>query len=183
MKSKNFLLMLLALFSATCAFGQNSLPDNLPAPRGKLLIKHNSRYFVGTEKFTRAEVLEFIESYPDVTAQIRRGVKLRRTAMGVGFTGLGLILGGASLLLGELGGSSAMFGDSDNTGMWIGIGAMSIGGLMGFASIGVCIAGRKAQKKAMRLYNEQAGYADLPIRDLCLSLAPTRGGLGLQLNF
>jgi hypothetical protein len=178
MKTKILLSTLFMVFSVGAISGQG------------LTIKGNSRYYTGGERITRAEALTLAAPYPDVAAQIQKGVKLKRVAMGVGFAGLGVALAGAGLFLGEIGGPDPMFGGTGamsgkyETGIVIGIVAMSVGGAMGLSSIGIGIAGVGAQKKAMQLYNTQTDYAALPWREaMYLSLSPTIGGLGLQLTF
>ncbi len=189
MNAKLFVLTLIAVLTAGLVFGQESagIPTNDKQPStDNLQIIGNRKYYINKTQITRTEALALVAPYTDVAAQIQKGVKLRRTAMGVGFAGLGVALVGASLFFGELGSPDPMF--RNEAGFGIGIATMSIGGAMGLSSIGIGIAGRGAQKKAMRLYNGYVSNDSLSdygtSRDaMYLSLTPTPCGLGLQLRF
>lgn len=166
MKTKIFLLTIATLFAAISASGQG------------LQIRNNSRYHIDGERISRDEALARTSHYPDVVRQINKGVAMKRAAIGLGITGP--LLG----FVGMMGTILSVFNDGGHSTFgWVTI--AGLGGAMSWTALGLAVGSGRAQRKAMRLYNEYTGYGyRAPERERTyLSLAPTRGGLGLQLTF
>ncbi len=141
---------------------------------GELSIRDNHRvYTIGNTLLTRRQVVEYMESYPEVLRQIKAGYHMKRAAIAL------KSVGGAITFIGLVGLAVGME-DADYSGL----GVMLVGGAIAGTGIGLGIASKNKQTRAMQLYNEHyADYSATPGREVRLSLAPTSGGLGLQLNF
>ncbi len=175
---KLILPTLIALFTATSLFGQDLIVkrDNEKI-EGELSIRRNGVYKIGDTPLTRAQLLEHVAPYEDLVKQIKAGYRLKRSAIVLGCSGGALIMGGFFCSFYS---AILMYPKGTYTGIWM----MGCGAAIGGVSVGLGVASAKSQKKAMRMYNENyADYSATPGRDVRLSLAPTNGGLGLQLNF
>jgi hypothetical protein len=162
-------LVTLFLFAVSSAYGQN----------GKLTIKNNRRYYVGEVQISRAEALALAAPYADVAKHIKMGVNMKWSAVGLGIAGpVVTYVGLNGIIFSAMGGSPR-----SSINAWKV--TMITGGVMTYAAIGLAIGSGVAQRKAMRLYNDydRLGEYGAEHRSMYLSLAPTIGGLGLQLRF
>lgn len=145
---------------------------------GELRIRKNSRYTIGGTRFSRNQVLKIVAPYDDVVKNIRAGVRMKKAAIATGCVGGGIAVVGVLIMMGATG-----YDDLNEDIVNVGLAVWGGGIILGLPSIGLGIGSVKAQKKAMRLYNEYTGYAEIPGRAPSLAVAFTPGGVGLQLNF
>ncbi|MDR2913161.1 MAG: hypothetical protein LBV38_07765, partial [Alistipes sp.] len=169
-------------FGQTADSVQISVSEQTPLieqSTGELTIKGNRRYYIDQTQITRDEALAIVAPYPDVVKLMKRGVTMKRVAIGFGISGpLITYVGFIGVIFSALGG-----GQTTPYAVMLGV-----GGAMTYTAIGLAIGSGGSRRKAMRLYNgyiDSGDYGDLSPNHntVYLSLAPTSGGLSLQLTF
>ncbi len=143
---------------------------------GELSIQKNRFYSIGGTPLTRRQVIEYMESYasyPDVLKHIKDGYRMKRAAIVLGSVGGFFIFIGTAIM------SSDPNAEQSSWDV-----PMVMGLVIGGTGLGLGLGSVYKQNKAMQLYNENyADYSSAPVREVRLSLAPTRGGMGLQMTF
>lgn len=147
---------------------------------GDLTIRNNKKYWIGDTRVTHRQLERNLSLSPDVLREIRAGRRMKYAAVALGATGGGLIYMGIVF-------TAAAYDDESTAA---GAALITIGAVAGATGVGLGIGSLSKQDKAMYLYNsrraagEYGEYDALPGRDAAhLSLAPTSGGIGLQLTF
>jgi hypothetical protein len=171
MKRKLFLLLtFLAALVASSVTAQVTTPElNLDTPLTSNLLKRSgfSGFTIGEQSFSFRQTGQYIED-SDIALKLRRGIILQYVALGFGFVTVPLIAISVSFIFNREGGHSLIA---------YGMPYIISAGVTGITAIALGISGSVTVKKAIKRYNSGL-YSDVK-----LSLAPTSGGLGLQLTF
>jgi hypothetical protein len=140
-----------------------------PVYAGGVMSSDGSKYYMNGKPITDDVAMKYAKQYPDVFK------KMREVNVVESIGGFFILCGTLSTLAGVISG----FATKD----WRTGGLMSGIGLGGFA-VGIGIASLASLRKAAAMYNDAVNadytYSNSDVR---LSLAPTMGGLGLQLTF
>ena len=164
MKQKFLLLTLLAVFAAVSAFGQTD---------GQKVMLHRAGFThlsMDGQVFSFREANRYIDN-PETLFKLRRGLRLEKAAIGLGLFSVAVMGYGTYLVANPRQGFVGYF-----------VGAvivMPIGGAMGLTALILGATGAAMTHKAINRYNRSGGYHS----GLRLGIAPTPGGLGLQLTF
>ena len=158
------------VFAAVSAFGQDLQPagfDTGVSITGGVLKRTGfSKLAIGEQTFSFRNINSRIEdSY--ITDRLKKGFNLEKTAIGIG--ALGTVTMGIGLMF--------YIGSDWGRGLFSGVAyfMMPIAGVVGIVSIVLGVTGSVIIKKTIEGYNNSS--------QLRLGLAPTPGGLGLQLTF
>jgi hypothetical protein len=174
MKRKLFLLFtLLAVLSASSVTAQMTTPElNLDTPLTSNLLKRSgfSRFTIGEQSFSFRKAGYYIEDW-DTAIMLRRGIIQQRVAVGFGIATAPFIAASLVFIIKDYNSKS------DVSLIAFGMPFILTAGMTGITAIALGISGSITVKKAIKRYNSGL-YSDVK-----LSLAPTSGGLGLQLTF
>ena len=149
------------------------LPPPLPPMNGDLTMKGwmsaNQRgFFMDGESISVKQAKKYVWTNRDALRHIRRGQGWQIGAVTLATVGGGLI--GMDI-------GNAIAGEKIN-GAGIAFGLLVVGGGFGLELISI-----SHYKKAAAAYNNATGLYVLPRHEVNLALAPTNGGVGLQLTF
>jgi hypothetical protein len=163
------LITFLAVFTTSSVVAQEVSQFNADIPLTNNLLKRSgfSRFTIGEQSFSFRKAGYYIEDW-DTAIMLRRGVIQQRVALGFGIATVPLIAMSVPFMIPREGDVSL-----------IGFGMQFIltAGITGITAIAFGISGSVMVKKAIMRYNSGL-YSDVR-----LSLAPTSGGVGLQLTF
>jgi hypothetical protein len=151
-----------------------TLPTSVePTYVGGVMTKQDGSYHINGEPIEYKDALKYAAPYPEVVRQMEKATSLENVGSSIAGGGLTLMLVGLIYIaidvdtLGELGGAF-----------------ISAGGCLTLVGGGIALGSIGPSKKAVRMYNDAvAGDYAYTKSEVRLSLASTRGGLGLQLTF
>jgi hypothetical protein len=172
---KKFLMLsLLALFASTSLFGQANLNFAESSSQNTVFKRAGfSKLRIGDEKFSFARADEFLAD-AEVARRLKSGLRLEKLAIGFGVGGV-VAFGGAWAAF-DLMGRDNQYDDGNSTAsVVLGILLIDTGLALGLTAIALGTIGTVKISKTIKGYNNQS--------PVTLGLAPTPGGMGLQLTF
>ena len=155
-------VILMTLAAVMVALGVNAQQTN-----GKMSANGRG-FFMDGERISVARAKDYSRQFPEAMKHLRTG----QTVYGVA---IAAAVGGGYLTGYQLG--RAASGKGVNA-VALTAGVAVLGGAFGLTAVTV-----GQYKKAAAAYNSGTSLAQSPQCDITLALAPTRGGLGLQLTF
>jgi hypothetical protein len=136
--------------------------------QGIMSLRHGD-YYIDNRPLSYRETLEYVAPYPEVDRMLRKARDMHIAGSIVMYTGVAAVLAGTIVMSAS---------DDPFTGM-----IMTLSGCgVALVGTGVYLGSIRPYREVPTMYNN-AVSRDYAYSGATISLAPTRGGLGLQLTF